>query len=82
MYSTTKTTAAPSLFLTGQAKSTGQGTGIVEVEGALGEGKMTACSALATPWGREPTSWEMLNAHKLFSPFSTPLVSPIVGGNN
>lgn len=49
IYSTTKTTSPPSLFLIGQAKSIGQGTGIVEMEGALGEGKVTACNALATP---------------------------------
>lgn len=49
MYSTTKTaTSSRSLFLTGQAKSIGQGTGIVEVEGALGKCKVRACIALAT----------------------------------
>jgi len=82
MYSTTKTTSSPSLSLTGQAKSVGQRNGSVEVKGALGEGKVTACNALATSQGREQTSWEMPCVRKFFSSFSTPPVPPIVGGNS
>lgn len=49
-HSTTKpSTYSLSLFLTGEAKSIGQRTGIVEVERALGEGKLTACKVLTIP---------------------------------
>lgn len=43
------TTSPPTLFLTGQAKSIGQSTGIVEVERPHGEGKVTSGKVLTIP---------------------------------
>lgn len=53
MYFTTKQkTSSLSLFLTGEAKSVEQGSGIMEVEGAVGGGEVTDCNAVAIPQGR------------------------------
>lgn len=40
------------MFLTGEAKSVEQGSGIMEVEGAVGGGEVTDCNAVAIPQGR------------------------------